>query len=316
MFYADSYQTTIGSLLVTKTIVEAVKRSIIRDNLGHVNLGVKDEGDYKSIFITGTLDSETEIPLFTHPITILNFNNSNYICTDLRFFVRKDAEVDSIEKSIKNRTEFNFAKSRAILNSIWLNQGEAKIKNGLSFAGLVYAKWLSEVIAKNYALDFKDQTTLAVISHFFYQSLFTGKTEFTDEDRERMAPQTIKATQAPAEYVFEVFEKITHMRDINDYCSAVSTILENVRLEKFNLAILLTIVKNSWYGTNAKEIIQVAVEHPPTWCAIVYTALNERTYSSSMIYRIAERFGKRGASSEFNSTYNDMIYSTLKSEHR
>jgi hypothetical protein len=69
----------------------------------------------------------------------------------------------------------------------------------------------------------------------------------------------------------------------------------------------LTVTRNSWYGTNAKEIISVALEHPPTWAAIVFTALNERTFKNSMIYKIAERFGKRGASDEFIDSYISLV---------
>lgn len=305
--YKDCYDTTVGSVLVTKPIVNAIKESMIRDGIGHQNLNVKDEGGFKPVFITGGSSSETQIPLFTHPITIKNSLSEQYICADLRFFVRKDTPLDNVENSIKNVTEYNFCKSRLILSMLWQAGLEGRIKNGLQFAGVVYSSWLSEAIAKNFALDFKDQTTLNVITHFFYQSLFSEESVFTEEDKERMAVQTIKATKLDAKTVFGIFDKIGPMGSINDYCNEVAKVVENVRLKNFNLAVLLTIVKNSWYGTNAKEIISVALEHPPTWAAIVWTALNERTYKNSMVYRIAERFGKRGAADEFNNAYTMLI---------
>lgn len=304
--FKDSYQTTVGSVLVTKTIEQAIKEAIIKDNVNIVNLGVDNNQNYKPIFITGSYSSENDIPLFTHPITI-NFNHVNYVCTDVRLFVNKNTPIDQIENNVKNRTEFNFAKSRGILNLVWMNDGVNSIKNGLSFAGTVFSAWLSETISKAYVLDFKDQTVLAIITSLYYQSLFIDGSELDDDTKQRLAVHTIKATKAPAQLVFSVFDKIKSMSSIEDYCSCVKEILENVRLNNFNLAMLLTIVRNSWYGTNSKEIISVALEHPPTWCAIVYTALSERTFKSSMVYRIAERFGKRGASDEFIDTYVRMV---------
>lgn len=305
--FKDSYQTTVGSVFVTKQIETAIKESIIKDGLDSMNLNVKHEGDIKPIFITGRFPSESEIPLFTHPISIINFQHSNYLCTDLRLFFRKDAPLDNIEASVKNLTEYNFAKSRAILNLMWLSHGVGEIRNGLQFAGVVFASWLSEAIAKTYALDFKDQTALSIVTSYYYQSLFSEDTVMDEDTKQKMAVHTIKATKAPSDFVFQIFDQITEMKDINDYCDNLVKIVENVRLKDFNLAMLLTIVKNSWYGTNAKEIISVAMEHPPTWIAIVYTALNERTYKTSMIYRIAERFGKRGAADEFNRNYIDIV---------
>lgn len=309
--FKDSYQTTVGSVFNTKPIETAIKESIIKDSLDSVNLNVTHEYETLPVFLTGRLQSESNVPLFTHPITIFNFQKKNYLCTDMRLFFKKDDYYDNLndQKNIRNLTEFNFTKSRAILNLLWLQESYGEIKNGLAFAGVVFAAWLSEAIAKTYALDFKDQTTLAVITSFYYQSLFQEGNEFDEDTKQKMAVHTIKATKAPADFVLNIFDKITAINNVEDYCTNVQAILENVRLKNFNIPMLLTIVKNSWYGTNAKEIISVALEHPPTWCAIVYTALNERTYKTSMIYRIAERFGKRGAADEFNKNYVDMIKS-------
>lgn len=304
--FKDSYQTTVGSISVTKQIEHAIKEAIIKDNINNVNLDVNNKQEYKPIFITGAYSSENDIPLFTHPITI-NFKNVNYVCTDVRLYVTKNAPIDEINSSVKNRTEFNFAKSRGILNLVWLNNGVNSIKNSLGFAGIVFSAWLSETISKTYALDFKDQTVLAIVTSLYYQSLFIDGSELDDDTKQRLAVHTIKATKAPAQMVFEVFDKIKSFSSIEDYCSTVKEVLENVRMKDFNLAMLLTIVRNSWYGTNSKEIISVALEHPPTWCAIVYTALNERTFKNSMIYRIAERFGKRGASDEFVDSYVTLV---------
>lgn len=313
--YKDCYETTVGSVMDTKRIVTAIKESMIKDGLGHVSLNVRDEGGFKPVFVTGAYPSESDIPLFTHPITVLNFQHGNYICADLRFFVRKDTPLDNIEQSIKNRTEFNFVKSRSVLSLHWLADGVSKLKNNLQFAGTVYAAWLSESIAKTYGLDFKDQTVLGILSSMFYQSLFSEESVFDEEAKQRMAVHTIKATNAPSELVFSVFDKVEKLNSIDDFCLAVSAVTENLRLKNFNLAMLLTIVKNSWYGTNAKEIISVALEHPPTWMAIVYTALSERTYKTSLIYRIAERFGKRGASDEFMKNYIQLVQELIQKDN-
>lgn len=305
--FKDCYETTVGSVLDTKRIVTAIKESMIKDGLGSVSLNVKHVGEFKPVFVTGSFSSESDIPLFAHPITVLGFHQSNYICADLRLFVRKDTPIDKLDEAIKNRTEFNFVKSRAILSLHWVAGSYSKLKNNLQFAGTVYAAWLSEAIAKTYGLNFKDQTVLAILSSMFYQSLFTEEAEFDEDAKQRMAVHTIKATNAPSELVFQTFDKVKRLGNIEDFCNAVVEVTEDVRLRNFNLVMLLTIIKNSWYGTNAKEVIHVALEHPPTWAAVVYTALNERTYKTSLIYRLAERFGKRGAADEFMKNYVELV---------
>lgn len=311
-FFKDGYQTTVGSMFETRSIETAIKEALIKGSLSGATLGVAPEGDTTLVFITGASPDEAQIPLFTHPISIFNFQHKNYLVCDMRLYLRKDVEgsavgTDSIDSFIKNRTEFNFNKSRAILNLAWLAGGSGEIRNTFQFAGIVYAAWLSGLISRAYALDFKDQLVASIVISAFYQLLFTESDTLSEDDKQRLAVHTIKATNAPSKLVFEVFDKLSPMKNIEDLCTNIVEVLENVRLKKFNVAMLLTLVKYSWYGCNGKEIISVALEHPPTWNAMVYTALNERTFKTSIIYMTAEKFGKRGAADGYIASYNNLI---------
>lgn len=307
--FGDAYQTTVGSVVDTKQIQKSIKEAIIKDGIQDMTLNVNNQGDYNLFFITGKYDSEDNIPLFTHPI-VIKHNNQEYLASDLRFYIRKDDVRYGIpvQDSVRNRTEFNFAKSVAVLTLAWLDGEKSNIKNSLSFAGTVYANWISETVRKAYALDFKDSIKLTVIAHYFYQSLFIDESEVAEDMKQKWVVHTIKATGAKATDIFDIFDGIPPMKNIEDFCKVVSTNLENVRLSSFNLPTLLTLIGNSWYGTNAKDIIRVAVEHPPTWNALVFTALSERTYKNSMIYRVAERLGKRGVADEYMKNYKDFVY--------
>ncbi len=306
MLYTDSYQTTVGAAFVMKSVELAIKQAIIKDGISHVTLNVKDQGEFKPLFITGIFPSESDIPLFTHPISIMSLDRQKYLCTDLRLYVRKDVALSDIESGIKNVTEFNFVKSRAILNLLWLNNEQSIVKNSLSFGASVFSHWLTDTITRSFALDFKDQSTINVICAFYYLTLFDNE-ELSEDYKERLAVHTIKASKVPAEFALAVIDKIHQMYSVEDLISAIKDITENVRLKNFNLPVLLTMIKSSWYATNVKEIIAVALEHPPTWLAIVYASLHERTYKNSMIFKIAERLGKRGLADEFVGNYRNLI---------
>lgn len=321
-FFKDSYETTSGSVSNTKSLNIALQTYFIKEEGKYISLNIDDTGETHPIFITGYYSSESEIPLFTHPITIKKSNGQNYLVTDLRFFIRKNTDYTDldqssnisqrIEKDVKNWTEYNFAKTRAILNLAWVNGGENEIRNSLPFAGIIFASWISEAIGKAYALDYNDQLKIAVLASFYYQSLFNDENQFDENTRQKMAIHTIKATRSDSGYVNAVFDKIEAIDNINSFCEYVKSVTENIRLKNFNYAMLLTIIRNSWYGINSKEIIAVCIEHPPTWIAMVHAALTERTYKSSMIYRIAERFGKHGAADEFSRSFITIIQSRMK----
>lgn len=307
--FKDCYETTVGQVINTKPIELAIKETLIKDGVVF-NYNIRDVGSIKPMLITGNAQSETQIPLFAHPITITGSEAQRFMCADIRFFVRKDTPIDIIEKSIKNRVEFNFTVSRLILSMLWEDRQRERVRNSFQFATVVFGAWLSETISKNFVLDYRDQTVLNIITQFYYMSLFV-EGDIDSDMKDRMAAQIIKLTKAPAEMVLKTLDATPIMGNITEYCQVVSTVLENTRLKNFNLAVLLTLVKNSWYGTNGKEIISVALEHPPTWIAVIWAALNERSFSSSLIARLAERFGKRGASDEFNKNYRMLMQEYL-----
>lgn len=314
--FKDSYQTTLGSIVATDKVERALKEALISTSLVNQSLGINPIADYQPIFLLGLNTMEGEVNLFTHPITVSTGTPTKYIISDLRMVTggslkNEDAyELSTnkdIESKIRNKTEYRFLRSRAILDAVWQAEGPNRIKNDLPFAGTVFATWLSEVIGKSFALGLGDQHRLTILASIYYQSLFIEGDTFSPEDKERLAVHTIKAANSNSSAVQSVLDMVEGMKDITDFCKYVSIVIESVRLKNFNLTTLLTVVANSWYGVNAKDIIGVSLEHPPTWNAIVYTALNERSYRNSLVARIAERLGKRGNADSYNKSFYEIM---------
>jgi hypothetical protein len=90
-------------------------------------------------------------------------------------------------------------------------------------------------------------------------------------------------------------------------------ITDSVRLKDFNAGVLFTLLGNTWFGANAKEMIAVATEHPPTWIAMLLSAFTERTFKNSQIAKILERNSFKKLSDDFvNSTLNLISISATK----
>ena len=104
-----------------------------------------------------------------------------------------------------------------------------------------------------------------------------------------------------------VVHSTINKNNINDFVAAIKVALENPRLNNFNTVVLLTLVRNTWYGNNAKDYISISLEHMPTWLAIVYTALNEKTYKSSMVYKIREKIKKASNLDTYIKSYEDLV---------
>lgn len=311
--FNTAYDTTVGASIITKDVEETINEAYIRGYGYSENLNLITSLEIIPSFITGLTGYEDKVPFFAHPMIISLKagvkKGQQFLATDVRPFVNKGSLHGGSGMVIRNATEFNFTKMRAIMNLAWLTNQDAFIKNNLGFAGTLFAAWLSEGISKRFALDPRDQLMLSIVSHFYYQSLFYDKAVFDDQDKQLFAIHTIKATKAPSAMVFEVFDKLSSMSNIHDYCENVKLVLENVRLKDLNPGLLISSVSNSWFGLNSKEIIAVSLEHPPTWVSICYVALLERTFKNTTIARMAERYAKNGAGAEFLKSITQLAVS-------
>lgn len=304
--FNSSYETTIGSSMKNvKQIEHAIKEACIKDLLYNSHLNLITSLDFKPLVVTGSNASESNIPFFIHPLVIQNFNGHNFVCIDVRPFIKKESTYWNIQ--VRSYPDFNFAKNRLIMNLAWLNNEVGQLRVNLSFASQVFAGWISESISKRFALDPRDHMTLTVIAHYYYLSLFYPEDHIEEETLQKFAVHTIKATKFPSEFVFQVFDQIDSMKNIHDFCENVKRILNNIRLENLNEGLLITVLSNSWYGLNASENLAVALEHPPTWLAIVYAALQEKTFKHSLVARVAERYGKNNQASEFIKNFDQIV---------
>ena len=307
--YKTSYNTTVGQIVDTRKLDQALKELLTRDYLRSRDLGVPPNQGIRMCFLTGLDSDEAAAPSFVHP-QLCAYKNEKYLVADLRSFRNTNAPTQSVrefETSVRNVTEYALTKSRAALNVLWLGDGIDKIRARFSFAGNVYAAWLSQAISRAYALDFNDQITIMAVSLYFYHLMFQEEKRLTGRPLEVAVVHTIKATKMPAQEVYALFERLGEMASITDYCEQLKTVIESVRLKDFNLAMLLTLIKNSWYGANAKDLLSVALEHPPTWIAIVFATMTERSFKSSGLNKLIETQAKRGNSDEFRMNYVEMI---------
>lgn len=251
------------------------------------------------IVLLGLEDLEDEIPPFTHPY----YSETNkWAAMDFRPFVT----VDKMTKKIRIRNLYDFALTvdRFILSSIWRAKGTREIYT-LKFAHDVFANWLSDTISKKFGLEPQDQLRLKTLCAIYYACLFENNP--SDEMLDKLIIRYKKDMFLTDEVFREVYRSIKNLDTINDFCENCYEVTGNMRLKGFNYTVLMNIIQTNWLSVNGKEILFTAIEHPPTWAAIVYGALNIRSFSKSYIANIAEKVSKRGAGEEFNIQYSAIV---------
>lgn len=306
--FATAYDTTVGQGFVTAPIVAALQEAIIRNDFALKNMRLpavgftEKPGEYNPSLISNHSAEELALPFYIHPIAVTfpgmkSRENQKFIIGDVRPFLAGShtTSQNTADLLIKNQTEFSLMKMRTALTAHWMNGGINDIKYLSSNLLSIYCSWISENIAQRFALDRKDQQILAILAGLLYMSLYTEESEFSELQKQKMTALISKATFATSEMVFDVLDQAKKMGNIQDFCDAARVVTENPRLNDLNHGLMVAIISSTWYGTNAKGVAAVAIEHPPTFVSIVYGGLVERTFKNSPLARICERYrGNKG----------------------
>lgn len=295
--YKTAYDTTIGNRAVIDKIVSAMQEANITEGMYHKYDGLYNNDDLRVFSVSGKSQDSLNIPYFAHPMYFeqkLDGINQPLLACDVRALLTTKFTNEG-KYSIRNQGEFDLLRARTVLNTIWILRDPSYLRDISYVPCSMYASWIADNVGRRYALDAKDQTILAIVAAVFYQTLFMEKSEFDEAEKIRLAGMITKITRAPSALVIQVMDQLPEMSNIHDFCNACKEVVENTRLQDFNAGILVTIVGNTWFGSNAKEIMPVALEHPPTWIALCYIAFTERTYKKSGIGTIALRYlGNKG----------------------
>lgn len=314
VIFNTPYDTTAGKLIDLRVLYKHLKEIVIMSGPYLTNFNIRKVGDIEPVFITGSTTQESTLPHFSHPLYIKSSNSIEHLFIDVRPFMRNLKGIDLGELNmshVRALTDFTLAKSRLILTLAWLNNSQQNMKNDLNFAGEVYAKWLAESISRKYGLDAKDQLIITIVCHYYWQSLFTN--DINEYIKEQFISKTLNMTKAPSSLVFDTYDKSGDMTDVHSLCKAIVKSTENIRLNDLNLGIILSIIANNWYGYDARELLSVTIEHPPTWFSIVYSSMTERSYKNSMIAKLVEKLAKQGKGDEFVKSYASYVSSVENS---
>jgi hypothetical protein len=249
------------------------------------------------IEIQGGGSMANAVPEFAHPF-VVELDGEKLLAIDVRPFGSFDRVKGAF--AVRNSIEYGLLLRRAQLNDIWVNEDPALLRDVSPVAMSLFASWVSENVARRFALDPREQLNLAILAAFHYLSLFTDASFLDDATRMKMATQISRGMRCSAEDVLSVLDDQTRpSHSIVDFCAAAGGATGSVRLQGFNPGVLISIIKGTWFGVNAQEMLAVALEHPPTWLALLMAAHVERTYKNSGLAKLVERQAHKEPNKQF-----------------
>lgn len=303
MFFSP-YDTAIASQHVMDRVVRQVEMAKATGDLIANALP-----DVPQLFIVaGKNPAMSVIPPFSHPLTIGSGTN-RYTVIDLRPYnaqilfgehvrLPKDGQVGLLVK-------------QALLQIIWQSGRHSDLSAFSDLPLGIFASWVSEGISRRVGLDANTLMSLTALTGWYYQCLFMPAPSGELDDRVKMthATKISRTLGIKLDLVSELINTHGFIDNSTSYINAAKQ-LGSTRLNELSTALFFTILAGSWFGSaSARETVAVALEYPPTFIAMVHTAINEKMYRKSPITETSVRFNRRNAFPQFNLSFSAMVSS-------
>jgi hypothetical protein len=310
--FLTAYDTLACRGLVLTKLIESLKRAEIDDcivplsNLKDGNGKVPDIALESNIYYVLPSRAGALVPAFVHPITFKSDRFGREITVvDVRSVTRFDERT--WETVIKNIIDFKSIALYGRLTDLWQSpEGRRKARDIAFYHITVFTSWISESVARRFALNPKEQMDLMILAGIYYYGLFSDDGAFTERETNNLVSTVSKATRVKPQDVFDLIDGNgleLPIKGAIDFCKLTKEVTGSIRLEEFaeGAGTLFTIVGSTWFGAHAREITGVALEYPPAFIAVIATAMSERTYKNAPIARITDRLKEAEKKSFFGS---------------
>lgn len=266
---------------------------------GSANLAAsKEPGTVRIGIVTPLTVPETQMLPFFHPLEVKfpalgDKPAYTLLVGDARPFLKRAGER---ELMVTNAMELEFLTTRLALTAEWLANGPLNIYRISATMVKIYSSWIANRLTSVYALDLQEQAHIRIIAAHFFQCLHSERSEIVPENHRATAAVLSRQLNVSTNEVDSVIEHCGVVTDIDDFVVKLKSLLNTPRLTNLNTGTLVTLMSGTWFGVGGAQSAGVAIEHPPTFAAMVYLSFDQRGYRRAGLAEVAKSF--KGAQGE------------------
>lgn len=171
-----------------------------------------------------------------------------------------------------------------------------------------FASWISGTLSLRLSLDFAQTAMLRALATIYFIQLHEsadGSSTALDQDRLMVRAARSLPGVDPVTLGMSVGE-VPKMKNIAEFVVWVKKTLSTARTDELTVGFLYIALAAS-YGVEYREAVTVALEYPPIFIAMVYTATQDRGYMKTGLGRVVERCISRDNAKEFAKNVNLLL---------
>lgn len=311
MIFPTAYDTSVCKQFLLKEVKDGITKAIIVNDLKIEEHGsIRQDLAFDYYLVEGGNTSSDNIKYFNHPMLMTTLAVDNKFVLDVRNYGRFHKPTG--EFIITQKPGYTFDVNRLILNQMWIKERPEMLRDISNLPAMVYSSLFSDCIGKRFALNPKEQMDIAIIVSYFYYGLFTNDEFLTDAELDRAIEYVSRVSRFKHQEVKETIETMLGsnekhfiIKDLESLCQVIKDVTGSPALKDLNIGVLLTLLTSTWYGNNSKEVLAAGLEHIPTWITIIYTSIEDKSFSRTGIAKISERFKRN--SDDFIKVFNTIV---------
>lgn len=279
------YQTKICSMY-TQPALDKIRREAAKAELTLPFPPVKTPNGVvvKDCFFVTPSPEHEDIPMFTQYLDIGQPNKPRLLIDGRRYF-KYDSRSGTYRLTANN--DWTFECIRMSLNITTLTGDETAFSRLGDVPARVFNRWVSGPLVTRYQLPIESQMALYVITAYYYFAMSMPELgEANPEIRAQFAPVVSRITGVPPDFTIDVISEVGELNNVDDLAFAMSTKSRQERTGVLKFKDIFLLLANSFFAR--REDVGVALEHLPTYIAMLYMAIADRSYRKTVIMQRAE----------------------------
>lgn len=296
--YQQPYDTSLLKGYPVATWVHTLEALAIEERLTPVELkGDRSATHEASQALLEILPGVDEVPPLLAPL-LIDTRQGRKVVIDARALKRVRRDGAPV---VVGGGDYRFLTREAMLTWLWANGDAAGFSHTGTLPVRVYARWVADGVARRLALSPLDQIRTSILAAYYYLTSFRPAEDQNDPSYQLgQASIVSRALNVPTEHVLKALEGIAPLTSVASFVAALKQSPElSMRMESLTPGIIYTLVGGSWFGARARSIVGAALEYPPSFLTMLYTAYTDRSYHASYFAKTAMQADRHHQAKDF-----------------
>lgn len=293
------YDTTQGQMYEVKKIITQLEKAQI--DLPFPEVETPGANIVKNLHFVTPSDDHEDVKGFTQFVN-LGTDQEPKLVLDGRPFMRWDRRTDTYRLTAEN--DYMFQCVRGALTLRAMKSGPAVFDRLGDVPLITFVKWITRALVGKYNLDEAAELKISVVAAFYFLAMSDEAIATDPEARMGVVKIVNRVTRVPFSTVGEISDNIKSLKTLSDLAKEVSEGLNIIRMGELKAGDIWVLVASSFTGVNTRENVGVSLEHLPTFIAMVYVAVADRSYRK---YTIGVRALSAGTQRELDA-FKDLVY--------